>query len=176
MDQDHPSPEQDVALARQALAQHDLAHAIHHIGGALVSNPANYDWLGVLHEIIGRAPDPLQLAPIEGGESDFVTAATRAYILAQQGSMQDALSLLAQVVATRPDVPYLQWASWWLQQPSVVQWLPYDFIAGDLVTPFLKFTSGCPCPMAHPIPASATLRASSLSASTMASTGHPCSR
>ncbi len=147
MDQDHPSPEQDVALARQALAEHDLAHATHHIGVALVSNPANYDWLGVLHEIIGRAPDPLQLAPIEGGESDFVTAATRSYILAQQGSMQEALSLLAQVVTTRPDVPYLQWASWWLQQPSAAQWLPYEFIAGDLVTPFLKFTSGCPCPM-----------------------------
>jgi len=143
----HPTPEQEVELAREALAQNDLGHAVHHINGALISDPANNDRLMLLHEIIAKAEDPLALVSLEGGHADFATAATRAYILGQRGAYQDALSLLLQVVETRPDVPYLQWASWWLQQTGLVQSLPLHFVAGVLVTGFLKIVAGCPSPM-----------------------------
>jgi len=146
-EQSHATPQQDVELARQALAENDLGHAVHHLSGALISDPANNEWLGVLHEIIDRAEDPLALVPIDGGDADFATAAIRAYILAQRGAYQDALSLIVQVAETRPDVPYLQWASWWLQQSGLAQSLPLHFVAGVMATGFLKMVSGCPSPM-----------------------------
>ncbi len=143
----HPTPEQEIELAREALAQNDLSHAIHHVTGALISDPVNNDPLALLHEIVSKTEDPLALVPLDGGEADFATAATRAYILGQRGAYQDALSLLLKVVETRPDVPYLQWASWWLQQTGLAQSLPLHFVAGVLATGFLKMVSGCPSPM-----------------------------
>ena len=106
--------------------------------GGTFSNPANHEWLGVLVDIANRSPDPLALVSLDSGHADFVTAATRAYILAAREQHQEALALVAQVAETRPDISYLQWASWWLQQGNVAQSLAYDFIAGELMSPLLK--------------------------------------
>jgi len=79
MSNDHGSPEQDVAMARQALAQNDLGHALHHIGCALASNPMNQDWMGVLNQVVGQIcqrPDPLSFVKLEG-DTSFIDAANR---------------------------------------------------------------------------------------------------
>ncbi len=145
----NPTPEQEVELARAALAAHDLDHALHHIGSALSSNPANHEWLAVLVDIANRSPDPLGLVNLDSGHADFVTAATRAYLLAVRDQHQEALALVAKVAEIRPDISYLQWASWWLQHGNVAQSLTYDFIAADLMSPLLKMVSGCPCPLSE---------------------------
>ena len=140
---EHPTPEQEAAMARDALAQGDLGHAIHHIGCALVGNPTSYDWLSVLHQIVQRSPDPLGLVPI-GNETNFVTAATRAYLLAMQGKWEEAIDIIGQVVVVRPDVPYLHWVEWWLAQPGVPQAFTFDQLASMLVVPAAKLAGGCP--------------------------------
>ncbi|HTM23246.1 MAG TPA: tetratricopeptide repeat protein [Kofleriaceae bacterium] len=142
-DHDHPSPEQEAAMARDALAKGDLGHAIHHIGCALIGNPTSYDWLGVLAQIVQRSPDPLGLVPV-GGDTNFVTAATRGYILAMQGKWEEAIDLVGQVVVVRPDVPYLHWVEWWVAQPGVLQGFAFDQLAPMIVVPAAKLAGGCP--------------------------------
>jgi hypothetical protein len=140
---DDATPEQDAASARDALAQGDLPHAIHHIGCALAGNPTNYDWLGVLAQIVQRSPDPLGLVPV-GEDTNFVTAATRAYILAMQGKWEEAMELIGQVVVVRPDIPYLNWVEWWVAQPGVLQGFGFDQLAPMIVVPAAKLAGNCP--------------------------------
>ena len=70
------SPDDDVALARSALAQGDLKHALHHIGCALTHDPMHRERMMILNEIIAASPDPMALVELEGTAS-FVDAATR---------------------------------------------------------------------------------------------------
>ncbi len=154
MEHDHQpnSPEQDVQLAQQALQQGELGHAFHHIGCALVSNPSNPEWLGVLNQAIASSPDPLALVAPQDDGTDFVTAAVRAYILAQQGNYTDALDLITSVVLTRPDVPFVSWIIWWLQQPTVLEGLELDFVQRVLVAGLLEMSTSCPSGMAKDDP------------------------
>jgi tetratricopeptide (TPR) repeat protein len=139
------SPEQDVELARSALAQNDLEHAIHHIGCALSADPGNHGWLGVLNEIITRSPDAMALTEI-GNEASFSDAAVRAYVLAGRHQWEDALGLICQVAETRPDCGYLMWPMWWLQQGAAQQ-LSFESLVSNVLVPCIKLASGCPAPM-----------------------------
>jgi hypothetical protein len=114
----NPGPEQDAQTAKQALAAGDLMHAAYHIGCALSSNPTQAEWLQILDATLQRAPDPLKLCELEGDGASFVTAATRAWVLARTGKWVDAFSLLTDVIEARPDVPYLVWGEWWLTQQT----------------------------------------------------------
>ncbi len=143
---DHDNPTQDAELARSALAQGDLPHAIHHIGCALVGDPTNAEWTAILDEIIQRSPDALGLVPIHDGV-DFVTAATRAYVQAATGNLPDAVSLLGNVAKTRPDVPFLAWAVRWLQQAGGARALSFDDFMSALGAPIMRLAFGCPSPM-----------------------------
>lgn len=142
----HPSPEQDAEQARQALAAGDLPHAIHHIGSALVSDPTRPEWLSILNEIIGKSPDPLGLVPIHDGVN-FVTAATRAWVQGAIGNYEDALSLIGNVAKTRPDVPFLIWAEWWLAREGAIQSMDFDTLMSAILVPIMRIASGCPSPM-----------------------------
>src|SRR5512143_965493 len=104
----HPTPEQDMQLAQQALTQGDLGHALHHVGGALSADPADPQRLAMLDGILRRADDPLRLTMLPD-EPSFIDVANRAYALSLKTHWLEAFSLLAQVVATRPDIPYLGW-------------------------------------------------------------------
>jgi tetratricopeptide (TPR) repeat protein len=131
------TPEQEIAIAQQAFAQGDLQHAIHHVASALASDATNQQWIGLMDQILRRAPDPLALVPIEGDETDFGTAATRAYACALRGMWPDALSLIAQVVGVRPDIEYLAWVEMWFQVPGVAQ-MPLDVLMPKLVIPLVQ--------------------------------------
>lgn len=128
----------DFALAQQAFQQGDLGHALHHVNGAIASDPTRHEYLGLLDAILRRADDPLKLtAPDEEGHTDFGTAASRAYAFAMRGQWADALSVLTDVIETRPDLPYLAWADGWLRQPGVGQ-LPPDVLMPNLIVPIVK--------------------------------------
>jgi tetratricopeptide (TPR) repeat protein len=147
-DGDH-SPEQDVAMARQALAQNDLGHALHHIGCALASNPMQQDWMGVLNQVVGaiaQRPDPLSFVQLEG-DTSFVDAANRSYVLAWMRKWEEALDLITDVAEIRPDIPYLLWAEWWLQQPGAIQAMTWEQFAGGILVDLAKISSKCPVPM-----------------------------
>jgi tetratricopeptide (TPR) repeat protein len=112
-----PTPEQDVAAAQAALAKGDLRQAAFHAGCALSHDPTRREWLHLLDQIAGAAPDPLALAPLEENNY-FATVATRAYLLARLGRLTEALDLLFQAVMSKPDVPYLEWGIAWLEHPG----------------------------------------------------------
>jgi tetratricopeptide (TPR) repeat protein len=133
------------AATREALAVGNLQLAIGHVGRALSVDPGQREWRALLDEIIGRADDPLALAPLaEGGETDLVTAALRAYILAARGDHGAALLLLTQVARARPDVPFLLWGTEWVTALTVAE-LPLD-VAGGIVVHLMRLVTAVPAP------------------------------
>lgn len=153
------TPEQDVQLARQAFASGDLKHALHHIGCALASNPMHPEWMQVLNQIVGAAPDPLKLVEIQG-DTSFVDAANRAYVLAWVRRWDEALDLVTDVAEIRPDIPYMLWCEWWLSQQGVLQGMTLDSIIGGIVVDIMKIASSCPVPVDQDDPRLPTLQSS----------------
>lgn len=108
------SPEMDAAVARAAIAEHDLPHAAHHVAGALAADPHRPDLLAVLDELVHAATGvdaALELFSLAGG-TWYGAAAVHARLLATTDP-DNAFDLLCQIAAVRPDVPYLGWAAAW---------------------------------------------------------------
>ena len=139
------TPDQDVALARQALAQGDLRHALHHVGCALATNPMHPEWMQLLQQIVGQSPDPLSLVEL-AGETSFVDAANRSYLLAWVRKWEEALDLITDVAEIRPDIPYLLWAEWWFAQQGVAQSLTWEQMARGILVDLVKIAASCPVP------------------------------
>jgi hypothetical protein len=128
-----PTPEQDIALAQQALARGNLKHAAFHVGGALATNPDNPDWLALLDQIIAQAgPKALDLAPLSK-EVYYGTAAVRAYILAKQNDSSSAVQLLLSVFVARPEIPYTRWLLRWRDQSGFADALIPELAVGAAV-------------------------------------------
>jgi len=131
-----PNPEQDIVIARQALARGDLKHATFHVGGALAASPDNQGGLALLDQIIAQAgAKALDLAPLSN-EVYYGTAAVRAYILAKQGDLSSAVQLLLSVIVTRPDIPYAHWLLRWRNQAGFAAALTPELAIG-LAAPVL---------------------------------------
>ena len=86
----------------------------------LVTDPLRSEWLAVLDRIIVGVDDPIRLAPVEE-ETSFAMAAVHAYILGHLGRYDQAIGILLQVFAIRPDLPYVEWAYRWLKKPEVAK-------------------------------------------------------
>jgi tetratricopeptide (TPR) repeat protein len=158
MADDH-TPEQDVAIAREALAKGDLPHALHHLGCALASNPVQPEWMQLLQQIVGQARDPLALVEL-GEEASYVDAANRSYCLAWVRRWEEALDLITDVAEIRPDIPYLLWAEWWFTQQGVAQSLTWEQMASGVLVDLAKIASKCPIPMEADDPRLANVQAS----------------
>jgi tetratricopeptide (TPR) repeat protein len=117
MSRPNPSPEQDITIARDALAKNDLPHAAHHIAWALQTDPENQDALRLLDQIIAAAPDAAALVPLQSTMSS-AEAAVHAYIRAGQGDYATALQVISQVNTALPDGRFLPWAADWLARPD----------------------------------------------------------
>ncbi|MBK9033812.1 MAG: hypothetical protein IPL61_21520 [Myxococcales bacterium] len=150
------SPDQDVALARQALAQRDLPHALHHIGCALTHDPMDRERMQLLNEIIAAAPDPMALVQLEGDVS-FVDAANKSYVLAWMRRWSEAMDLITDVAEIRPDIPYMLWCEWWMSQAGVVESIPLPELISGIAVDILKIASKCPVPIPADDPRKATL-------------------
>jgi tetratricopeptide (TPR) repeat protein len=122
------TPEQDMEIAEEALAQGDPRHAVFHIAWALATDPLRRDWRAVLDRIIAGVEDPIRLAPLDG-ENSFAMVAVHAYILGRRGHYDRAIGLLLQVFAVRPDLPYLAWIREW-------RWIPAAAKSFDLTALF----------------------------------------
>ncbi len=140
------TPEQDITVARQALAAGDLKHALHHVGCAMASNPMNPEWMGLMNQILGQTQDPLALVATGAGDTSFVDAANKSYVLAWLRRWEEALDLITDVAEIRPDIPYLTWCEWWMSQPGVLPSMSLDSLIGGIVIDLLKIASSCPVP------------------------------
>ncbi len=124
-------PEEDVAIATEAMAEGDLVHAMAHLAWALTAEPQRREWLDLFDEIIDAALDPLALAPMDQ-EPSFATVAARACIAARLGRTSEAIALLLRVYPVRPDIPYLEWAADWLSRPDRTEALDIGIVNGSL--------------------------------------------
>lgn len=122
MSQAHPTPEQDLAIARASLARGDMHHAVHHLAAALASDPLNPEFLDTAEALLRAGPEnAAELVPLHGNPEWFAKVALHAWLLARTGNATSALSILLQVAAVKPDVPYLVWARGWLESPEFVR-------------------------------------------------------
>lgn len=119
------SPEEDIEIALRALADGDYPHAAFHVAMALADDPARADWLDLFDHIVGSAPDPDALVPLDGGNAFYGEAAARARVIARTGQPALGLELLLQVVAAVPHLPFETWAMDWLDDVSDADELPH---------------------------------------------------
>lgn len=108
-----PTPGQDLALARRALDEGDIKHAAHHVACALGEDANDDDALAFADDLLSRVDDPLALASLGDGEASYAIVAFRGLVLARLGELAEAIDLVLQVVAVRPDVDYMAWVERW---------------------------------------------------------------
>ncbi len=108
-----PTPTEDRAIARKLLLAGDGRHAALHAAFAIAVEPGVPDSLALADELYASSPEPLTLVPLEG-TTYFGVVALRAVFLRKAGKLVEALELLVQVVAVRPDLPFGEWLDTWL--------------------------------------------------------------
>ena len=124
------SPDDEVAVARRALAERDPKHALHHLAAALAADPNRAEWLTLLDQALDAGKNSLDLTPVRGPEPPyFGTVALHAYTLARLGRVTEAVDLLLQLVHAYPHIPYLDWALKWLDRPEAAGRLPMRRVA-----------------------------------------------
>jgi tetratricopeptide (TPR) repeat protein len=108
------TPDEDLAIARQALDAGDLGHALQHVAWALASDSESPIARALLDRIIAAARDPLQLVSLDKPEVHYSIVAVRAFILARRHQMDEALQLMNQIYHALPGLPYFPWLLEWL--------------------------------------------------------------
>lgn len=115
----------DLFVAQRELKAGHLEHGANHLAALISRDPANREWLDLLHEYLRRAgDDESKLYPIKD-KRYFAEEAVRAYAWARKGRWNEALELLIQVAAAKPDSTYLDdWALQWLQRNETLAAVP----------------------------------------------------
>jgi len=112
-----PTPAEDLAIAKKLLAAGDPKHAAQHAGFGLAVEPTSPAQLELADQLFAATPDPLALVPLES-TTYFGVVALRAHFLHKLGKLPEALELLVQVMAVRPDVPFGEWLDGWLDEAA----------------------------------------------------------
>lgn len=114
-----PAPD-DMAIAREAVDKRDWKHAAAHVAGALAKDPTRDEAFELL-DFVATAAGPGAadlLAAIDAQTAEkgvwFGTVALRAELLAREGELTEALSLLLQVIQANPDAGYQAWIDRWV--------------------------------------------------------------
>jgi tetratricopeptide (TPR) repeat protein len=117
-----PSPEEDAAIAVEALAEGDYKHAADHLAAALAENPGHAPWLSLVDRL-KEAPDPLATVPIDGTNAPyFGTAALRGLLLSRLGQPAEGLKLYLDVLSQRPErTGYIAWVLDAVRSPKVLK-------------------------------------------------------
>ncbi len=128
-ERDLPATE-ELALARSALADGDLAHAATHVAGALAQAPT----LPEAHEILARlaasGDGGLDLFPLH--QNVFVgTVVARAHLLAAAGRPAEGLDLLVAATGHAPATPWAEVP--WVTAPDLAERLDPDRTARILM-------------------------------------------
>ncbi len=144
-----PTPSEDRAIARRLLAAGDVGHAVLHASFALALEPTDPEQPALTDALFAASDDPLSLVPIEG-TTYFGVVALRALFLRRLGHVPEALELLVQVVAVRPDLPFGEWVDAFFDDATVAAIDPklaarlFDLGAQRLVSTELGVMRGRP--------------------------------
>ncbi|WP_152627142.1 tetratricopeptide repeat protein [Streptacidiphilus melanogenes] len=123
--------EGEIAVARLAMDGGDLAHAATHVGNAIASAPQlpeAHEVLGELAARAGGAEAALALFPMDRPYIGAVAA--RANLLASCGQWNQAVRLLAEVVATEPGRPWSEVA--WLSRRDLPDLVNPEVVAQSI--------------------------------------------
>jgi tetratricopeptide (TPR) repeat protein len=104
-----PTADDYAVAARYALGRKQLPRAIEQVSGAIGLEPKNPAHRTLLADILAASRDPLQLLSLPEPGAFYGRAAARAWYLLKKGKVDEALALLADVVAFRPNLPFLGW-------------------------------------------------------------------
>ena len=145
MDSEHleapatPTPDQEVEIARAALAAGDITAAAAHLARALARDVGRREWLILLDEIVKAGElDPDRIAPL-GEQPYFALVAVRAYVLARRREVTTAVQLLLRIFAEQPQVPFIRWGASWLSLPGVAAKVDVDVIVDGLIQVLERF-------------------------------------
>lgn len=142
------SGELEVQEARDLLHEERLAEAAERMALAIALDPLREDWIAVLDDILGKAPDPLALLDFSSPQVEVGQVAVQARALVHEGELTEALALLSQVAAARPDVPFLAWAKVWLdREPGSIAELDVELVVDQVVVPCLRALGEMPVPL-----------------------------
>ncbi|MEZ4328708.1 MAG: hypothetical protein R3B40_26020 [Polyangiales bacterium] len=109
-----PSPDEELRIARDAIASGDLPHAAHHVAGLLAHDPHAPPYLR-LWGSLSAAAGPQLAALFDRGEGAlwFGLAACLARAQYEQGNADAAYVQLCQVAWAAPQISYLEWTRDW---------------------------------------------------------------
>jgi tetratricopeptide (TPR) repeat protein len=123
--------EGEIAVARLAMDGGDLAHAATHVGNAIATTPQLPEAHEALSELAARAggaDSALALFPMD--RPYIGAAAARSNLLAACGQWNQAVRLLAEVVATEPGRPWSEVA--WLSRPDLPSLVEPEVVAQSI--------------------------------------------
>lgn len=114
----------DLECFRRAMAENDLAHAVHHLAG-LASAGRSPTVDAAIADFAAASPAPLDWVPLR--EKIFVgEVVVRAVLLARAGRHVDAVPLLFMAQSATPDADFLGWADEWFADPACVDSVTLD--------------------------------------------------
>ncbi|MCK6491543.1 MAG: tetratricopeptide repeat protein [Planctomycetes bacterium] len=120
------TPEFEQFIAEQELsAGTNLSHGAFHLANLLALDPGRPPWIALLRRYGEAIPDFETLIPRDGASCFHATEALRAFHWQRHGRVAEAIDLLSQVVAAKPDVRYLEaWVWGWVEPEGQVESLP----------------------------------------------------
>lgn len=140
--------EAEASAARDLLLEGRLAEAAQRMANVLTADPTREDWVVLIDDILSKAPDPLALLDFSTPQVEVGQVAVQARALVHEGELTEALALLSQVSAARPEVPFLSWADAWLEaRPEALGELEPDLLGEQVVAPCLRALGEMPAPL-----------------------------
>ncbi len=125
------TPEQDLAIAAEAMERDDLGHAAFHVARAIAAEPLAESGLALLARLAGCGKTPAELFPLQR-DASYGVAAARAWLEHRLGEHDHAMNLLCQVIGVRPDLPFVRWLASWISDEQLVAGLDPTRLAGTL--------------------------------------------
>jgi tetratricopeptide (TPR) repeat protein len=136
--------EGEAAVARLILDGGDLEHAADHVAGAIGTDPSLPEAHEALAELVARVGGPVAALELFPETSRYTgELACRASLLAALGRSDEAVLLLAGVMAAAPVRPWAAVA--WMADPE----LPYRLNAGSLTQAVLRLCQGLGDPVSE---------------------------
>ncbi|MFN3202535.1 MAG: tetratricopeptide repeat protein [Bradymonadia bacterium] len=140
--------EAEAKAARDLLGEGKLAEAAQRMAAVLTADPTREDWIVLIDDILSQAADPLALLDFSTPRVEVGQVAVQARALVHEGELTEALALLSQVSAARPEVPFLTWAESWLDEyPEALTDLEPDLMGDQVVGPCLRALGEMPAPL-----------------------------
>ncbi len=110
-------------IVRAELANNgNLQHGLEHAAELLKYDPERKEWLDLLEVYLEKVENPKSVFKTKDQDKYFAYEAVRAYILAKEGNITEAINILIAINNVKPDVPYISsWGIDWLSSAEAFE-------------------------------------------------------